>query len=198
MLVGLRLSICLQGKADHPLSFEKERAYFQEVDAFELLEESPSPKKSSTWVVGNQTDIAALPQISSRLEKWLMTKRQNFNSAPSSTLSKILEAPAMESNMETPQVPSQCIGSGPHSILKSIGLTSMDKISLGIYINMENDRLGLKGAGGDSHEDLDAAIRKLSLATTSESDLLDPFTALLGVCGQSAPSRLLEIFSKYW
>ncbi|KAK4794806.1 hypothetical protein SAY86_012800 [Trapa natans] len=193
----LTLSMSLQGKADRPLSFEKERAYFEEVDAFELLEESPSPKSSSTWVVGNQTDLVALPHISSRLERWLMSKRLNFNTEPSSTLSAILETPVMVSNLETPNVPSWPIISGPHSILKSIGTSSKDKISLGIYTNMERVGLALKDGGEDSHEDLDAAIRKLSLASTSESNLLDPFTALLGVCGQSSPPGLLDIFSKY-
>ncbi|WP_348243374.1 hypothetical protein, partial [Salmonella enterica] len=52
----------------------------------------------------------------------------------------------------------------------------------------------------ESCEDLEAAIKKLSLASTSASsvaDHVDPFTTLLAVCGQSAPSKLLDLFSKY-
>ncbi|PKI53069.1 hypothetical protein CRG98_026530 [Punica granatum] len=186
-----------EAKNVRPPSFERERAYFQEVDAFELLEESPSPKKSSTWVVGNQTDLAALPPLSTRLERWLMSKRLNFTGEPSSTLSKILESPAIETNLETPRLASQHICSGAHSILKSIDPSSMNKSYVQIYTNMEKGRLDLKDTGDDSHKDLDAAIKKLSLASASDSDFLDPFTQLLAVCGQSAPTGFLDVFSKY-
>ncbi|KAH1072860.1 hypothetical protein J1N35_025188 [Gossypium stocksii] len=49
-------------------------------------------------------------------------------------------------------------------------------------------------------EDIDAAIKKLSLAsksTSSHLDRIDPFTALLGICGQPEPMKFLDHFSKY-
>ncbi|XP_076937590.1 serine/threonine-protein kinase haspin homolog, partial [Bidens hawaiensis] len=73
----------------HPLhTYEKERAYFDEVDAFELLEESPSPQ-NKTYVMGTKNSL--LPShISTVLRKWL---RNQTTCAPSASLSKILETP---------------------------------------------------------------------------------------------------------
>lgn len=66
-----------KGKRYQPPSFEKEKAYFQEVDSFELLEESPSPKKSGTWVISVPDNEIPLPYMSSVLRKWLIAKKSN-------------------------------------------------------------------------------------------------------------------------
>ncbi|XP_022720153.1 serine/threonine-protein kinase haspin homolog [Durio zibethinus] len=166
-----------KGKFPEPLSFEEEREYFQEVDAFELLEESPSPKHFGTWATGNQTVTAPIPHVSSRLEKWLFSKKMNFSCGPSSTLSKILEAPAS---------PMDSIYSDG---LKFSSLRTPEKCN------------PISTSGGDDGcQDINAAIRKLSLASTptsSDLDHVDPFSALLEICQQSAPSKLLDLFSKY-
>ncbi|GMJ11734.1 Haspin-related gene [Hibiscus trionum] len=54
--------------------------------------------------------------------------------------------------------------------------------------------------GDQGCEDLNASIRKLSLASTTTSshlDRIDAFTALLGFCEQSAPAMILDLFSEY-
>lgn len=174
----INFSLCLQGKVAEPSSFDKERAYFQEVDAFELLEESPSPKHFRTWATGNQTVTDPIPHVSSRLEKWLFSKKINFSCGPSTTLSKILETPA------APMDPIYTSG------LDLSSVKTPEKFSPVSVIDADQ-----------GCEDIDAAIKKLSLASTSTSshlDRIDPFTALLGICEQSEPIKFLDLFSKYW
>ena len=165
-----------KGKVAEAPSFEKEREYFQKVDAFELLEESPSPKNFGTWATGNQTLTDPIPHVSSRLEKWLFSKKLNFNFGPSSTLSKILETPAAQ--------------------MDSIYSDGLD------FSSLRTPEKCNPISGSDVHEgceDVNAAIRKLSLASTSSDlDPIDPFSALLEICKQPAPSKFLDLFSKYW
>ncbi|MBA0843656.1 hypothetical protein Goarm_000825 [Gossypium armourianum] len=165
-----------KGKAAEHSSFDKERAYFQEVDAFELLEESPSPKHFGTWATGNQTVTDPIPHVSSRLEKWLFSKKINFSCGPSTTLSKILETPA------APVDPIYTSG------LDLSSVKTPEKFSPVSVIDADQ-----------GCEDIDAAIKKLSLASksTSHLDRIDPFTALLGICEQPEPMKFLDLFSKY-
>jgi serine/threonine-protein kinase haspin len=52
-----------------PSDLQKEKEYFEEVDAFELLEETPSPRKCTTWVMG--TEQPAVPRnLSTILARW--------------------------------------------------------------------------------------------------------------------------------
>ncbi|CAN0897301.1 Serine/threonine-protein kinase haspin homolog [Linum grandiflorum] len=190
-----------------PQNFEKEREYFEEVDAFELMEESPSPKHASTWVASNPTDAALVQPLHSRLPKWLIS--HNFSSTPdlSTTLSKILVTPDMPSqtiytdglgnfDLKTPEKPSF----KPHSNMHSTVARIHSYLPRKAVTPIENGGFCGEGVPGVEVEDIDAAVRKLSLASTSSSldlDLVDPFAALLAYCGQSAPSSLLDVFSKY-
>ncbi|XP_030457147.1 serine/threonine-protein kinase haspin homolog isoform X2 [Syzygium oleosum] len=176
-------------------SFEKERSYFQEVDAFDLLEESPSPKKSATWVVGNQTESFVIPHLSSRLEKWLISKKLNHGCGPSSTLSKILETPAMFSGA-TLETPSGSLLQINSSMCPSL----ICKNDLERHGHSQLGKQELKDVTDESCKDLEAAVRKLSLTSTcdtSDGDNWNPFAALLAVCGQTAPSNLVDVFSKF-
>lgn len=59
----------------------------------------------------------------------------------------------------------------------------------------------LRSTDDEGFKDIEAAVKKLSLASTSTSvdhDYVDPFSSLLVVCGQTVPSTLLDVFSKYW
>ncbi|KAE8706424.1 putative hydrolase [Hibiscus syriacus] len=169
--------------AEHP-NFEKEREYFRDVDSFELLEESPSSKHFGTWATGNQTVPDPIPPISSRLEKWLLSKKINFSCGPSSTLSKILETPASMDHIYTDDLDSSIV-----KTLEKCGPKSLVQVCEDISASY----------GDQGCEDINASIRKLSLAstTTSHFDRIDPFTALLGICEQSTPLQFLDIFSKY-
>lgn len=192
-----------------PSNFDLERAYFDEVDAFELLEESPSPKKYGTWAIGNQTDVA-IPHLSSRLEKWLISKKLNPY-GPSSTLSKILGTPAKGPetideedfdflNLNTTERSSFKVSSQLHSFESRLKSNLTDRNVLERDI-IKSHKIDTKGVGNESCEDIEFAVKKLSLASTStssETDHLDPFAALLAVCGQSTPSKFQDVFSKYW
>ncbi|GMH13119.1 hypothetical protein Nepgr_014960 [Nepenthes gracilis] len=169
-------------------NFEKERAYFQEVDAFELEEESPSPMKFA-WIAGNQIDGVVIPSLCTRLEKWLHAKKRNY--IPSSALSSILKTPA---------VPLEPI---PYDGLESVqrGIISEEAClqNLDFQIIPEETNIDVLSTGGGEFDDIVSEIKKLSLSSHSSSldgDLRDPFSVLLQECRQSAPLTLLDVFCK--
>ncbi|WVZ04839.1 hypothetical protein V8G54_018185 [Vigna mungo] len=192
-----------KGKLVQPPNVEKERLYFEEVDAFELLEESPSPKKS-TWITGDMTQEGPLPTICSRLEKWLHSRRLNSSYGPSTTLSKILDASStrlegiQDIDFSTPELRILETNEKNNSLPQTIK-TGDRKTSVGndIHLRQTNEKM-LFARSGEGCEDINAAVKKLSLASTSSSvdnDHISPFSALLATCGQSAPSLLQDIFS---
>lgn len=199
-----------KGKCVQPTNFDKERAYFQEVDAFELLEESPSPKSFSTWT-SSQFDSATVPSLCSRIEKWLISKKSNYSLAPSSTLSKILETPLgsiepigrnhlEKFKLRTPEKSSREIDVHFCSIQRRFISSINDLDDLEIESNGDNRSNKAEVVSTEDCEDIEVAVKKLSLASTSTSfhDYnLDPLSALLAVCGQSAPSTLKDAFSNY-
>ena len=201
-----------KGKFVQPPNFAKEKTYFQEVDAFELLEESPSPKNFGTWAMDGQSNNIIIPHLSSRLEKWLLSKKLNHSIGPSSTLSKILETPAMplepicgddsgSLNLRTPEKSSMKTNSQLPSVQSRSNSISVDKIVIEGDINSQKCNTASVSEGHEGCEDIEVAIKKLSLASTSASvdrDQSDPFAALLAVCGQSSPSKLKDVFSNYW
>ncbi|KAM2612794.1 hypothetical protein TB2_032723 [Malus domestica] len=196
-----------KGKAPLPkgkYKFEEEKVYFQEVDAFDLLVESPSPKPT-TWVAGNPADDAALPKLCSPLDKWLF-KKFNFTFVPSRTLSKILQTSAIRpmpletvggrnftsSSLKTPQNYTKFSSRLPCT--QSILDFSLVEFSLRESGSIES----MADAGNDGCEDIEASVKKLSLASSSsDSEQLDPFGALLRLCGQSAPLKFGDVFSTY-
>ncbi|KAF3956877.1 hypothetical protein ACB098_03G007000 [Castanea mollissima] len=200
-----------KGKFVQPPNFEKEKTYFQEVDAFELLEESPSPKNFGTWAMDGQSNNIIIPHLSSRLEKWLLSKKLNHSVGPSSTLSKILETPAMpleqicgddsgSLNLRTPEKSSMKTNSQLPSVQSRSNSILVDKIVIEGDINSQKCNTASVSEGHEGCEDIEVAIKKLSLASTSASldrDQSDPFAALLAVCGQSSPSKLKDVFSNY-
>lgn len=192
--------------------------YFQEVDAFELMEESPSPKKVGSWIAGNVTDDVPLPSICSRLEKWLHARRLNPRSGPSSTLSKILDTPTMKletiydrndsdfrlRSLYRSEMEFETIYDLDHSS-SDFRLRSMDQSELSNSqlqnlktreTRSSNDAILIRS---ESCEDIEAGVKKLSLTSTSSSfdDHNNSFAVLLETCGQSAPSMLEDLFSRY-
>ncbi|KAJ1393300.1 Protein kinase domain [Sesbania bispinosa] len=196
-----------KGKFVQPPNFDKERLYFQEVDAFELLEESSSPKKVGTWTMGSMTEEGPLPAVCSRLETWLLSRKLNPSCGPSSTLSKILDTPATgletirdidfnSSDLRTLErtEPSNsqlhATKTGENKSLLNESLIESDNSLL------INDKM-LLAQNGQGCGDIEAAVKKLSLVSTSsvDGDHISPFSALLAICGQSAPSTLEDVFS---
>ncbi|XP_027349484.1 serine/threonine-protein kinase haspin homolog [Abrus precatorius] len=198
-----------KGKFVQPPNFEKERLYFQEVDAFELLEESPSPKKVGTWNSGNMAEEGPIPAPCSRLEKWLHSRTLNPISGPSSTLSKILDTPATTlGTIHDIDLNSLDLRTLERTELKSLLHTvkTGDKKSL-INDSLIKNEINLHTndkklfAHNEGYEEIEDAVRKLSLASTSslvDGDHINPFSALLEICGQSVPSTLRDMFSRYW
>lgn len=126
-----------------------------------------------------------------------MSRKLNISCGPSSTLSKILDTPV--SGLETIyDIDLSCIKlrsteksveTNPH--LHSKGLFEGD-------INLQNVKM--LAQDDEVCENIEAAVKKLSLASTPASveEHYSPFAALLAICGQSAPSKLQDVFSKYW
>ncbi|KAJ0079532.1 hypothetical protein Patl1_23904 [Pistacia atlantica] len=203
---GTHAILCLwflQGKVVQHANLDKERKYFQEVDAFELLEESPSPKHASTWTRGQNEDVP-MSHLRSRLQNILISLKLNRGCGPSSTLFKLLKTPYM--TLE----PLRTLGTPEEfSLLSTPGLNSTQSRfdeSLVVGDVLERDGNSQKSSTTLVHvkdedcEVIEAAVKKLSLASTSaSSDLhhVDPFDTLLAVCGLSAPSKLLDVLSNY-
>ncbi|XP_073129587.1 serine/threonine-protein kinase haspin homolog isoform X2 [Henckelia pumila] len=192
-----------KGKSKQPLNFDKERAYFEEVDAFELLEESPSPNKSSTWITGDKNDTV-IPYLSSVLRKWLVSKKLNSAYVFHGSLSNVLETPA-------PSQDPTCHDNHSSSIPKCLGQGSVE-VPLSLYstylsLNSMQEKLCSscdKHASGilieESCEDIGIAVSKLSLTSRPSSvddRLPSSFSALLTACNQSSPSTLADMLLSY-
>ncbi|KMT14135.1 hypothetical protein BVRB_4g079570 [Beta vulgaris subsp. vulgaris] len=181
-----------KGKVTQPPNFEKERAYFQEVDADELLEESPSPKKVA-WVMGMKYDNVGVPPLCTRLEKWLHAKRQQL--IASSTLSTILRTPE-ESLQPVPYnndgFDSSCLRKSEEFCVRNLsGSLSVQEGQM----QSERSHIDLERLEDKDFDDIESEIKKLSLASRPSSLAHDAFFALLSECGQSGPSTLLDVFS---
>lgn len=151
------------------------------------MEESPSPKKAGTWIVGNNMEEVPLPSLCSRLERWLHSRRLNPRCRPSSTLSKILDTPTMNLEVRLRSVDQ----SGPHNLQFSKFKSGESNRSLNNVSLIENE---------GCEDDIEAGVKKLSLTSTASSiydDQNNPFSVLLEICGQSAPSMLQDLFSRY-
>ncbi|RDY14511.1 Serine/threonine-protein kinase haspin-like protein, partial [Mucuna pruriens] len=190
-----------KGKLVQPPDYEKERLYFEEVDAFELLEESPSPKKVGTWTVGNMTEEGPMPAISSRLGKWLQSRRLNPICGPSSTLSKILDTPSTrleairDIDFDASDLRTLERTERSNSLLHTVKTRDKNS-SIETDIHLQTNDKMLLAQSGEECEDIEVAVTKLSLASTSSLiDHISPFSTLLAICGQTAPSLLQDIFS---
>lgn len=200
-----------RGKVVGPINYEKERAYFQEVDSFELLEESPSPKNSGTWTMGIHSDNVVISHLSSVLKKWLVTRKLNYSHGPSSSLSRILETPDLNkeaicdnvlesSTLRTPEKGPLQIPSGLHSAQSRCNSSFGIKDVLESHISSRKSIEEFWSMGEEGNEDIEVAVRNLSLASRPSSldgQRRDALLALLAVCGQSTPTTLLDVFSKY-
>ncbi|KAI3946822.1 hypothetical protein MKW98_003385 [Papaver atlanticum] len=186
-----------------PTNFEKEKAYFQEVDSFELLEESPSPKTFCTWEMGaTQSDYLVLPKLNTRLGKWLVAKNLNFSCGPSSTLTNILK---------TPMMPLECINSEgpmiseektPERVARRLSLDLLPLQTRSSVIDKDSEKSKAEASTmvDEGCEEIQKSIERLSLTqrlSFFDDNQQDPFMSLLAACRQSAPSTLLDLFSQH-
>ncbi|KAL9174976.1 hypothetical protein ABFS82_02G085800 [Erythranthe guttata] len=189
-------------KTVQPPNYDKEKAYFEEVDAFELLEESPSPKKPGTWKMGAQVDDdVVIPYLSSVLQKWLISKKLNQSyafrgSLSRCSLSKILETPALDHDPISHRSFSSSTTKTPNYQELPLSLYSIQQR----FNSSLNDKKHLSGMSiQEIDEDIEVAVGKLSL--TSRPSMAghgwDSFSALLTACGQSVPSTLADMLLSY-
>ncbi|XP_010475780.1 PREDICTED: serine/threonine-protein kinase haspin homolog [Camelina sativa] len=187
-----------KGKVEKAPDFQKEKEYFRDIDAFELLEESPSPNKSSTWTMGEQV-VPEMPHLSTRLEKWLISKKFNHACGPSSTLSKIFE------NSATRQEDSICDNESSDSCaLKTPEKSSASNTSVFRLIPSCDDILAAEDVPVRKIKmeaiDLEDELKQLSLTSDPISTHLDfdkSVLDLLSACGQMQPSNFIEALSKF-
>ncbi|CAL5061404.1 unnamed protein product [Urochloa decumbens] len=173
-----------------PPDMRKEKAYFEEVDAFELMEESPSPKTFQSWTIGNQSIDHDLPAI---LERWKISRLARH--ASSEPLFDIMETPIIPSvlsNNSTSsslfRTPERDTRSGRHTTGRVIplGYTDVSLKSTAKETNIVTS-LGKLNIKEEPVED--------SIPWTGEA--LTAFEQLLMVCKQSVPVTLAEVFSAY-
>ncbi|KAL0697507.1 hypothetical protein Bca4012_053629 [Brassica carinata] len=205
-----------KGKAVKAPDLQKEKEYFREVDDFELVEESPSPKtkNASTWIDGEQV-VPEVPHLATRLEKWLISKKLNRTCGPSSTLSKILETSNSASRLEPildddafdalaleTSENSSASNTSVFRLIQSAGESLDDEDVLSRKIKTEEIDLEDVPVRKIKTEevDLEDELKRLSLTSDLVSphpDYEKPFLDLLSACGQMQPSNFMEVFSKF-
>lgn len=149
------------------------------------MEESPSPKKPSTWIVGVQSAEVSIPYLSSVLQKWLIAQKRGCGPPPS--LTRILETPATHKEHRSSRTLEQ-------GFQNRISFSSVSE-------DFSTRPFTLKRSSEKSCEDIQVAVGKLSLTSNPGSldgQSWDPLLALLTACGQSAPSTLLDVLLTYW
>ncbi|XP_062188509.1 serine/threonine-protein kinase haspin homolog [Phragmites australis] len=179
-----------------PPDLRKEKAYFEEVDAFELIEESPSPNNFGTWARGMEQNHIDhdLPAI---LERWKISKlARRASSEPLFDIMETPIVPSVLSNSSTSnslfnnsyRTPEKDRRSGTHPTGRAIppGYTdkSLKSTTEETSIITSFGKLNIK------EEPVEASIPWSGAALTA-------FEQLLIVCRQSAPVTLAEVFSAY-
>jgi len=172
-----------------PPDLRKEKAYFEEVDAFELIEESPSPKNFGTWTRGIEQNII-VHDLSAILERWKISKIARC--ATSGPLFDIMETPLV------PSVLSNC--STDNYAGKGFKTPEKDRATRRTITSGYTSN-SLKNISGETSIDTSFSELKIKEEPTSipslSGEALTAFAQLLMVCGQSAPATLAEVLSAY-
>ncbi|CAL9125260.1 unnamed protein product, partial [Musa textilis] len=202
----------------NPPDFTKEKNYFQEVDSFELLEESPSPRNFGTWAMGTKHDVIVhdLPAI---LERWRITKLASRHG--SQQLFKIMETPLVPSVHSSCSASDDLAAKTPERVLRTkapLNVTSHKKFLTpqvdnsivtsfdALHIDEEEDAnimsedVETSREGLDSNKPEEAAQMDPSISQRASltAEYLSTFDQLMMVCRQSSPISLGEVFSRYW
>ncbi|PWZ38108.1 Serine/threonine-protein kinase haspin [Zea mays] len=165
-----------------PPDLSKEKAYFEEIDAFDLMEESPSPKNFASWTKGMEQNLIIhdLPAI---LERWKI-----------STLARRVSSEPLFDIVETPILPSVLSNS-------STSNNGSETYTAGRAISVSYTDISLKSIAEDS---LITSFGKVKIKEEPveasipwNGEALTAFDQLLMVCRQSAPVTLAEVFSAY-
>ncbi|CAN6219667.1 unnamed protein product [Urochloa humidicola] len=171
-----------------PPDMRKEKAYFEEVDAFELMEESPSPKVFQSWTTGNEVDH----DLRAILERWKISK-----------IARRASSEPLFDIMETPIIPSVLSYNSTSSSLFRTpeGDTGSGRHTTGRAIPLGNSDVSLKSTAKETN--IVTSFDKLKIkeepveAIPWSGEALSAFEQLLMVCKQSVPVTLAEVFSAY-
>ncbi|XP_042401614.1 serine/threonine-protein kinase haspin homolog isoform X1 [Zingiber officinale] len=207
--------------------FTKEKNYFLEVDSFELLEESPSPKNFSTWTMGAK-QVAAVHDLPAILERWKISKLVS-QCGSSQHLFKIMETPFSvpsvlgscgSSNNLTDKTPERDLrtklpskfdsykesrkpelvsNSSIRNLVDNSIVASFDSLSIKEK-EVENgicENAEILQEVHVSSESKKATQIDASQFKTSDGEYLKAFDQLLIICRQSAPISLGEVFSRH-
>ncbi|KAK9136570.1 hypothetical protein Sjap_007164 [Stephania japonica] len=187
-----------------PPRYEKEKEYFREVDAVELIEESPSPKNFVTWAEGLENDQLPFPHLSTRLGKWLASKKLDLSYGPSGSLFNIMENPVLQSessvstNEKTPERPKKLF-SAVSSFENRVDTSTIDINLVESHACSQRNNKEPVAIADQSCVYIEEAIKRLSLSPQPallHVDQRDPFASLLRVCNQSTPSRLIDVLTQ--
>lgn len=165
----------------------KEKAYFEEVDAFELMEESPSPKTFGSWNREMEQNhiMHDLPAI---LERWKISK-----------IARCASSEPLFDIMETPLIPSVVSNNSTSSSLFRTPERSGTHIT-GRVIPLGYTDISLSSTAKETN--IFTSFGKLNIkeepAEATIREALTAFEQLLIVCRQSEPVTLAEVFSAYW
>lgn len=211
--------LCSQKKAgQEPPDFTKEKNYFQEVDSFELLEESPSPRNFGTWAMGTKHDII-VHDLSAILERWRITKLASRHG--SRQLFKIMETPLVPSVHSSCSASDDLVAKTPERVLRTkapVNTTSHKKILTpqfdnSIVTSFDALHIDEEEVANIMSEDVETSREVLDSNKPEEATQMDPsisqrasltgeylstFDQLMMVCRQSSPISLGEVFSRYW
>jgi len=143
--------------------------------------------------------VPEMPHLSTRLEKWLISKKLNHTCGPSSTLSKILENSAIhqESVCDNDAFDSLSLKTPDKS---SAGNTSVFRLIPSCDENLAAEDVPVRKIKMESI-DLEDELKRLSLTSDlipTHQDFDQPILDLLSACGQMRPSNFIEAFSKFW
>lgn len=215
--------VCLQKKTgqDSP-DFTKEKNYFLEVDSFELLEETPSPKNFSTWIMGAK-QVAVVHDLPAILERWKISKLVS-QCGSSQHLFKIMETPFSvpsvlrscgSSNNLTDKTPERDLrtklgshkeshkpelvsNSSVRNLVDNSIVACFDSLSIKEKEVENGEDVEILQEGHFSSESKNATQIDASQFKTSDGEYLKAFDQLLIICRQSAPISLGEVFSRHW
>jgi serine/threonine-protein kinase haspin len=178
------LPCCLQKKHQGgPPDFSKEKAYFEEVDAFDLMEESPSPKYFASWNKGMEENII-IHDLAAILERWKISSLARR--ASSEPLFDIMETPILPSVLSNNSTTNR--GSGTYTAGRAIPVGYTD---ISLKSSAKDSLITSFGKVNIKEEPVEASI-------PWNGEALSAFDQLLMVCRQSAPVTLVEVFSAYW
>lgn len=193
--------------------FAKERAYFEELDATELLVETPSPKsvrclKKMAWEKDVTCDLINAIFNRWRISKTILQSSGHFKlmetpvanstcgslSYRSNNLNEALEC-AIQSRISRNFDDYEESEASKSRNICSIGNLAKDSIidSLdGLRIKEESDE--------NEHPSLEEVVNKGSPLQSSSlpAEFHSDFTQLLMACNQTEPLTLSEMFSQFW